>query len=348
MEKRVWGIDLIKVLALIFVVSIHGITLSNLVAQTFTTAFWIPTLLMRTIVLSCVPLFIIVTGYLQKDKELNKRYFASLIPVLFSYLIISALSEISKVAAGETTHILKAILHIFDFTANGYAWYVEMYIGLFLIIPFLNHFYKSLGTDRNRLTAIVVIIGITMLPGAFSSIGLTNFRLAVLPTYWEAMYPIAYYFIGVLIADFKPKIKKTFNVIALIAWVVLMTICCFILSYFSGQYAWWFANGFGCIYNAVTAVLIFLLFYDIDIKAYKVKSFVTAISTITLEAYLFSYITDKILYKFLTLPMPVMTAMTLVCAVILAVVLKKATNGINSLLYDKYFEIIDRPKKELT
>lgn len=342
MEKRVWGLDVVKTIALILVVAIHGITLSNLVDTTFNTFLWFPTLVLRSTALSCVPLFIIVTGFLQKDKEVNLKYYGGIISVLVSYLIISAMSSVLKLAVGDTTSILKAILHIFDFTANGYAWYVEMYIGLFVIIPFLNLFYKSLGNHKLRLAAVLTIIAVTMLPQAFSSIGLSSFRLSVLPDYWDAAYPVGYYFIGVLLAEMKPHIKKTYNALALVLWILIMSGVCFAFSYLSGQYAWWFANGFGCLYNAVTAVLMFLLFYDIDIKEGKFKNTVSLVASITLEAYLFSYISDKVLYKFLTLPMPLMTLLSLAVSIVLAIILKRVTSPLNFVLKDKYNEFIEK------
>lgn len=341
MEKRVWGLDVIKTIALVLVVAIHSITLSNLVDSTFNTIFWFPTLVLRSTALSCVPLFIIVTGFLQKDKEISLGYYGGIIPVLVSYLIISALSSILKLAVGDTTSIIKAVLHIFDFTANGYAWYVEMYIGLFAVIPFLNLLYKSLD-KKQRFAALIVIIAVTMLPQAFSSIGLSSFRLSVLPDYWDAAYPVGYYFIGVFLAEMKPHIKKLYNAFALVIWILLMSAVCFVFSYLSGQYAWWFANGFGCLYNAVTAVLIFLLFYDIDVKEGKFKNAVSLVASITLEAYLFSYITDKVIYKLLALPMPFMTLISLIGSVILALILRKITSPLSLYLKNKFNEFVMR------
>lgn len=40
------------------------------------------------------------------------------------------------------------IFGILDFTGVAYAWYTNMYIGLFLIIPFLNNAYMSLKSKK--------------------------------------------------------------------------------------------------------------------------------------------------------------------------------------------------------
>ena len=40
-------------------------------------------------------------------------------------------------------NIINSIIYIFNFTACPNAWYLEMYIGLFLLIPFLNIIYNN-------------------------------------------------------------------------------------------------------------------------------------------------------------------------------------------------------------
>ena len=169
MEKRIWGLDAVRALAVVLVLSIHGITLSNLVANTFGTALWFPVLLLRQTALACVPLFILLTGYLNKNKRPCKKYYLSVIPTVVTYLIISALSQGAKITIGEGSGVIKNILHVFDFTANGYAWYMEMYFGLFIMLPFINIFYNTLGTLKNRITVTAVLVAVTMLPSAFSS-----------------------------------------------------------------------------------------------------------------------------------------------------------------------------------
>lgn len=40
---------------------------------------------------------------------------------------------------------------LFEFKAAPYAWYLAMYLGLYLMIPFLNEFIASKITSRNQL-----------------------------------------------------------------------------------------------------------------------------------------------------------------------------------------------------
>ena len=52
---------------------------------------------------------------------------------------------------------------VFDYTTANYAWYIEMYIGLFLLIPFLNLAYNNLPSRKSKLVLLVTLIGLTSL-----------------------------------------------------------------------------------------------------------------------------------------------------------------------------------------
>ena len=116
----------------------------------------------RTLFMICVPLFIIVTGYLMKDKKLSKKYyFSGGIRVLLIYLLDSVLflsyNAIYNNGEFNIKYIIKSILS-FDI---GYAWYIEMYFGLFLLIPFISFEYNiicfnPLESDRNKVIPIMI------------------------------------------------------------------------------------------------------------------------------------------------------------------------------------------------
>ena len=91
----------------------------------------------------CVPLFLITTGYLMKNKELNKKYYFGISRVLIIYLL-NALMYIGYniLYLKEPVSIKFIASSILNFS-TGYSWYIEMYIGLFLMIPFINLIYNN-------------------------------------------------------------------------------------------------------------------------------------------------------------------------------------------------------------
>ena len=56
-------------------------------------------------------------------------------------------------------------------------------------------------------------------------------------------------------------------------------------------------SGYGCITVVIISALIFLIFYDIDIKNKLFCKIITKISIYSFDMYLFSYIVDNIIYK---------------------------------------------------
>ena len=118
---------------------------------------------MRTAFMVCVPLFLITTGFLMSEKKLSLRYYKGIPHTLFIYLAASfcCMAVVHFKETPYTWHT--AIQDLIDFTGAPYAWYVEMYIGLFLLIPFLNLIYRNLEGKRQKQILILTLFVLTSL-----------------------------------------------------------------------------------------------------------------------------------------------------------------------------------------
>jgi len=146
------NIDIIKCLAVFFVLCVHFFLNNNFYQTTVTCPRMLIMVGMRTAFMTCVPLFLIVSGFLLWQKELSIKYYYGLKKIIFPYLILTVITAGVKILLqqyGIFTDInmtLSGFLNgLFEFNLIDYAWYVEMYIGLFLIIPFIN---KTLNNIR--------------------------------------------------------------------------------------------------------------------------------------------------------------------------------------------------------
>ncbi len=169
MKMRILGIDIIKTIAILFVILVHGFINSgyyNLIQYgkiTYLLYF------IRVILLSCVPLFMIATGYLASGIKLSKSYYKKIIPILINYFIISIITLLSlKYILGNEKSISILFLEIFNFSTISYSWYIEMYIGLFMIIPFLNLIYHNLKNEQEKKFLVVIMVLITFLPSTIN------------------------------------------------------------------------------------------------------------------------------------------------------------------------------------
>lgn len=113
---------------------------------------------MRTAFMICVPLFLLITGYLMNSKELNVKYYHGIIHTLQIYIVSTILCILfERYYLHNNLSIKYAVFSIFGGDI-AYSWYVEMYIGLFLLIPFLNILYHGLETQKRKQFLIVTLL----------------------------------------------------------------------------------------------------------------------------------------------------------------------------------------------
>ncbi|MBQ7983389.1 MAG: acyltransferase family protein, partial [Clostridia bacterium] len=288
-KQRFSGLDMIRALATLLVMTTHSVTYLGLMGEGVRSLRWTAFLIIRFTVLSSVPLFLLLTGYLNRKKQLSRGYFRGMLPVVISYIVIAILSVCYTNNSGQTSYTVWQSIHaLFSFTAHGYAWYVEMYLGLFLLIPFLNKLFDALETFRSRMLLCVILCIMTNLPAAVESFRVGGVALDIIPEYWEAMYPLSYYFIGVMIGEYQPKIRKIVSVPLTALAILIPSGLCWLYSSAEAGYAWYMMNGFSCITTGAIAVMIFLVLYDVNLPG-PIAVVFRELSVCSFEMYLFSY-----------------------------------------------------------
>ncbi len=274
-RRRNTGIDLVKVFAVCSVIVLHYLIAIGYYSEVSGTRHFMILSIIRWAVMSSCPLFMMLSGYLLSKKKPELKYYYSLVKVLRNYSVII---------------ILMLILHKDQFSIEllknyvnmSAMWYVNMYVGLFLIAPFLNAAYNCLNSNQKNL-----MICILLLLSSFWTVT-DNWWTS----YWSSLYPIMYYFIGVRIRELQPHIKKSIAILTLFAMLSIVSIFTQYIDY--GKPFDWVHNfgGYSSGYNALPLVLIacicFCLLYDIRIKNRTLAYLVELISSQSLEIYLIS------------------------------------------------------------
>ena len=296
-KERIGWLDAVRVLAISCVLLTHAISYAGVMDKDPTTFMWTVYLVLRFIAITGVPLFLMLSGYLCIGKKLTASYYAGIIPVVLSYLVITAISIAAAHFSGEASFtVFKAILGTLNFTAHGYAWYVEMYIGLFLLIPFLNILWNALGTRKRKLALIGVLALMTVLPSTVPSFHLFGTKLDVLPDYWTDIYPLTFYFIGAYLKEYPIRLTAWQKAVFAVAATALPVTLCLVKTRMDGEYAWYMMNGFSSVTVALTGIAYFTALSDV--KMPRAVSFAMKhISLCSFEMYLFSYVTDHIMQK---------------------------------------------------
>ena len=285
-KEREIGMDLLRVFATLLILLTHFFLWNyyykvnpqegiNMCVQT----------ILRNISKSCVPLFIMITGYLNNRKEYDKKFLKGLLNILVIYFFFYTLNYFFIYAIDTYKGInnkLSIKRFVIDFIAfRNYFWYIGFYIGLYLITPLLNSGFENLK-DNTKLKLLISLIflgfGISFFNDIFKNI-------MSLPNSWSFLYAITYYLVGKYINYKKINIPKKLLIVLLILHTILNV----------------FESSVVKIENEtlpvlVQSVLIFLLLYNINIKTNFIKKIIIYLSTISLDIYLASQITDKLCY----------------------------------------------------
>ena len=321
LKKRNPGADIIRILAFFLVVSVHFFLNNKFYAQAVKGERMYIMTLMRSFFIICVPLFLTLSGYLLRKKKLEKSYYGRISKIIITYVLASLLCVVYSIVFLEQDLGIKSILlNILGFTAAPYSWYVEMYLGLFLLIPFLNIVYDAMPSQKWKIWLILTFVILTSLPSVFNIYDLNSLAWwplpsastdmnKLVPAWWQNLYPITYYYIGCYLSEYGLKIKKSLNVALIILWTVLSGTYCYWRSYES-KFVWGPWCSYQSLFNVVLTILVFTLLINInyDKLPNRLIRILQKISGLCLGSYLVSWIFDQELYPILLEKVPKVTS----------------------------------------
>ncbi len=294
MKERKLNIDLLKCIAIVFVVGVHFFLHTNYYGQSFTFKSIFLSSFIWMILMTCVPLFIMTTGYLMKDKTYSEDYFIKLLPVIGIYALTAAVYTFFDMRVVNEEYLGKLFENIFSF--SHYAWYVNLYIGLYMLIPFLNAGFNSLTSRKNQVVVLGILVLFTIVPPTLSLLNNNeqNFMILphIIPDYWKGLWPITYYLLGAFHASSKKK--SSFKELVFVIFI-LDILSVFGLAAIS-------ETTFGIEYGVLPVFLLSsLIFYSVihlkvSIKNEWLQRVVLFISKNTLPIYLLSVIGDYYWY----------------------------------------------------
>lgn len=280
-QPRDYGLDIIKSLAIFFVVGVHFFLNTYFYKTDLNNMNLFLQVCIQQLFLSCIPLFLICTGYLNNSTNISIQYFKKVVPIICVYLFYSLIAILYRLHINELSlENINFIEQILTFKGHRYSWYINLYFGLFLLIPFFNKMYFSLSTKNEKFALIIILALLTMTKN--------------MPNFWSKIYPLTYFFIGKFIKEFKPNLHGH-GKISLIGIVFLQGFIEYIFAN-SGIYITYF-NHYTCITRLLQSVLLFLLLYQVEIKNNILQNIIVKISSSTLDIYLASFLTDRLIYK---------------------------------------------------
>lgn len=292
-KQRSPHMDLIRCIAVLGVICVHFFLNTGFYQEPVIGKRMILLTGMRTFFMYCVPMFILLTGYLMNRKVLGKAYYKGILRTLGIYVIVSLFCILYKsVCFGDEITFFYCIKEILNFSGAPYSWYIEMYTGLFLLIPFLNICYHGISNKSGKHILIVTVFSIITLPTICNLLG-----MKIIPTWWTGIWPILYYFLGCYIWEYELKISTGKNLVCiLLVWIINSAFN--VYRSHGVNFEWGVYNDWYGWENLLNAVLIFILIKNLNLEHLPgfIKKTLQMISKWSLGIYLCSWIGDQYVY----------------------------------------------------
>lgn len=336
MRQRNYGLDVVRAAAGTLVLAVHFFMNNGFYMGPIAGKSMLLACMVRMLCMTCVPLFLLLTGYLCVNRKWEKGYYRKLLPILLTYLLAALVCMAFRLFWLGESYPLKTILITFtDYSADPYAWYIEMYIGLFLLSPFFNAAWNSLD-ERGQKALLLTLVGLTALPAETNQLG------PLLPDWWAEIYPLTFYAMGAWLRKHPIKIKGWK---LLLCWLGLAALTG-VKGYMAaggGAYSWMAEDNWKSLVLLLQAVCLFSCLVQCtgERTPAPVRWCVSQVARLSLGMYLISYVADQLIYPVFNqaVPsvhqriwwMPVVLPVVMVCSCVMAQLIDWAVGALMRL-----------------
>lgn len=291
-KTRNLNLDIIRTVAIVFVLIGHFADHTGLYEYAQSDVIRFVSIALRMLLGLSVDLFMLLTGYLCCNKRLEGKYYLGLVRIYGVYLICSVITLVFKALVfHEEMGISHIIGSIVNFYACDYAWYMLMYLGLFLMIPFLNLVFNSLSSKKQHLALLATCVYFVVLPSFL------NMFVQLHSIWWKNLFPILYYFAGAYIRRYQPKISPVKGGALLAALIVCFTAFYWVVLGSDGR--WTITVTYHDYFQTfLLSVILFISLNSINITSPSkaLSSIASHLSELSMAIYLMSGVSDAFLY----------------------------------------------------
>ena len=341
-RSRSMNMDIIRCVALFFVLAVHFCTHCGIYDAGYTglAAFLSDTL--RNFYAPALGVFIMLNGFLQYRRRISSGYYLGILRLYEMYLICSLAHILYNICYLGVDMSLRDILSaLLNFSAGEYSWYILLYNGLFLLIPFLNLSYNNIEHRGHKRILILSLFFISALPFSF-----LNAFFSLSAYWWQRIWPLMFYFMGAYFGEYRPRLSAKKAGFIYFAVLMVFSVYNFALynpnSPFYGISTRSFQYAHESLQIAVMAPLLFLWIINIDMSGCPrgIEKVLSVISRYTYGIFLFSSLTDSFIYLWLNRFIPDVGMRYLFFPI--AVPISYASATLLAFLADKLVQLMDK------
>ena len=340
MNQRNIGLDLLRLLAMFFIVLIHVNKFGDLLQNNFFVIDFLPIYSFECLGIVAVNCFVLISGFFLIKQEFRLKKLVSLIAEITFYTILLFIIAVIIKTPMNLKLLIKGLFPI----TFGVHWFITCYIMLYILFPFINKFIYSLSLKKKHIFAIITILLFclwTFIPNVnrqSTCEGYSILWLAVL-YYWGAY--IRLIFIEGDKKDFFNKIIKFSGSGYIICSLITLTLC---VSLNLVGKTIWYALDYNKIFVFIASIFLFVFMYKINIKNSVLQKLILLFASASFGVFLIStnvfvlyyqqiYLTKDFFLQSFNMPI-----MVLICAIGIFV----ACLLISSLFHKRIFAFSDR------
>lgn len=287
-KERLSNFELLRIISMCGIIAIHYLA-GHLGGMTENVAFpnfeWFLSQFISSVACPLVNCFVLISGYFLIRK--NVFGIRKVVDLLFITSFYGVIGYVVGVFMNVTPITVKGLLYAFFPFFEGKRWFVETYIILILLCPFINRIVNGIDKKSFRILLTIQIF----LFSVWYSVGLSS---PILDDGYGIINFITLYLIGAYYRLYGPEtFLWKLNKKKLFVGYIACSIMTFVLSYFIYPF------GYSFITNITAAVFIFLFFTKMRIRCNKK---INVISEATFDVYFVhsdSYTSKLLIYELL-------------------------------------------------
>lgn len=286
--RKVGG-DIIRTVAVLFVPYLHFFGQSGYYNTILTDKYMLATAV-RWLTVCAVPIFMIITGYFKSEKKLDVWHYKAIFPILLTHIIVSGIRiwvDMKFHGIAVDAEYIKHKMLYFE-----YGWYIRLYIGILILLPFFNAVFEKLETRKKRELFVLTLCSLGFLG---------PLTMDIVPSSWLILYVFGYYSIGLYIHKYKITINPIINIITIAFFIAITTLATHAHSNghsFDWNYFGYAENsGYSAFPVVVVSALLMILCVDIELPPALAIIF-RLFEMVSLEMYLYSQMFDSFIYPY--------------------------------------------------
>lgn len=293
--KRNIGLDILRIIAMFMVVFLHVLGKGKFISDNDNANFYKFILLVETICIVAVNCYVLITGYFQvKSKFKVKKVIKIWIKVVFYSIVIYGI----LLLFGQVNFSIKDGIKSFLPILTNIYWFVNCYILLYILSPFINKLIESLNKKEFQKLLIILLIVFC----GFTSILPSSFTFDKTGGYGIIWF-VVLYLVGAYIrlyVNFNYENRK--NLIGFFLISTFDYLLILIIEYICGKFQVMNMSAKLLKYNFITvflaSVFLFLYFKNMEVKNSKIINIVSKVAPLTFAVYIIheQVVLKKVLY----------------------------------------------------